>query len=153
MTTKTYELPAGSEVSVRTNESIDSATAAEGQTFEAQVTRDAKDANGDIVIPRGSSGKIVIKSASKGGRFKGASDLVLDLQSVTINGKQYSSTASDVRRREKPAWGQQTHGSLYRRRRGARRNHRSDCGWRQRSCDRSSAGCRGRGSHSGFHER
>jgi hypothetical protein len=31
----------------------------------------------------------VIKSASKGGRFRGASDLVLDLQSVIINGSQY----------------------------------------------------------------
>ena len=75
MTTKTYELPVGSDVSVRTNEAIDSATAAEGQTFDAEVTRDAKDANGDVVIPRGSRARIVIKSASKGGRFRGQSDL------------------------------------------------------------------------------
>ena len=85
--------------------SIDSATAAEGQTFEAQVTRDATDANGDVVIPRGSSGKIVIKSASKGGRFKGASDLVLDLQSVTINGKQYLINSTDVAKKGKAGVG------------------------------------------------
>lgn len=90
VTTKTYELPVGSEVSVRTNETIDSGTAKEGQTFDVQITRDAKDADGDVVIPRGSSGLVVIKSASKGGRFRGASDLVLDLQSVTIGGKRYT---------------------------------------------------------------
>jgi hypothetical protein len=96
VTTKTYELAVGSEVSVRTNEAIDSATAAEGQTFDAQVTRDAKDASGAVVIPRGSGARIVIKSASKGGRFRGASDLVLDLQSVRIGGKQYSIDTSDI---------------------------------------------------------
>ncbi len=96
VTTRTYELPPGSEVSVRTNEAIDSGTAAEGQTFDAQVTRDAKDANGDVVIPRGSGARIVIKSASRGGHFRGASDLVLDLQSVSINGRQYSIDTADI---------------------------------------------------------
>jgi hypothetical protein len=96
VTTRTYELPAGSEVSLRTNETIDSATVAEGQTFDAQVTRDAKDVNGDVVIPRGSRARIVIKSASKGGRITGASDLVLGVQSVTLAGKQYTIDTSDV---------------------------------------------------------
>jgi hypothetical protein len=105
VTTRTYELPAGSEISVRTNEAIDSETAAEGQTFDAQVTRDAKDANGDIVIPRGSRARIVIKSASKGGRFRGASDLVLDLQSVAINGKQYTVQTSDLSKQGKSGVG------------------------------------------------
>ncbi len=105
VTTKTYELPRGSEISVRTNEPIDSETAAEGQTFDAQVTRNATDANGDIVIPRGSQARIVIKSASKGGRVKGASDLVLDLQSVTINGKPYLIDTVDVTKQGKSGVG------------------------------------------------
>jgi hypothetical protein len=113
VTTKTYELPAGSEVSVRTNEPIDSATAAEGQTFEVQTTRDATDANGDVVIPRGSTGKIVIKSASKGGRFKGASDLVLDLQSVTINGKPYLINSTDVAKKGKEGVGANKRTAVY----------------------------------------
>ena len=96
VTTKTYELPEGSEISLRTNETIDSATGTEGQTFDAQVTRDAKDANGDVVIPRGSSARVVVKSASKGGRVSGASDLVLGLHSVVIGGRQYTIDTSDV---------------------------------------------------------
>jgi hypothetical protein len=103
--TRTYELPAGNEISVRTNEAIDSATAAEGQTFDAQVTRDAKDSDGAVVIPRGSGARVVIKSASKGGRFRGASDLVLDLQSVIINGRSYNIDTVDVSRKGKAGVG------------------------------------------------
>jgi hypothetical protein len=105
VTTRTYELSVGSEVSVRTNEAIDSATAKEGQTFDAQVTRDAKDANGDVVIPRGSSARVVIRSASKGGRIRGASDLVLDLQSVTINGQPYTIDVADIGQKGKSGVG------------------------------------------------
>ena len=102
---KTYEVPAGSEVSVRTNEAIDSGTAAEGQRFDVQVTRDVRDAGGEIVIPRGANAYVVIKSASKGGRFRGASDLVLDLQSVVIQGRPYSIDAVDVKQEGKSGVG------------------------------------------------
>jgi outer membrane lipoprotein SlyB len=86
----TYELPVGTKVAVRTFEAIDSATAAEGQTFSGEVTKDVVDETGNVVIPARSSTEIVIKSASKGGRFRGTSDLVLDLKSVTISGKRYA---------------------------------------------------------------
>ncbi|MBZ5584513.1 MAG: hypothetical protein LAQ30_20330, partial [Acidobacteriia bacterium] len=104
-TTRTYELPAGAEVSVRTNEAIDSATAAEGQTFDAQVTRDAKDADGNVVIPRGSPARVVILSASRGGKFRGASDLVLDLQTVTIGGRPFRIDTADVGQKGKAGIG------------------------------------------------
>ncbi|HYP08310.1 MAG TPA: hypothetical protein VER03_18900 [Bryobacteraceae bacterium] len=96
VTTKTYELPAGTEISVRTNEAINSETATPGQSFDVQVTRDAVDANGDVVIPRRSNARVVIRSASGGGRVKGASDLSLDLQSVVIAGKTYNIDTADV---------------------------------------------------------
>jgi hypothetical protein len=105
VTTKTYELAAGSEVSLRTNETIDSKTATEGQVFDAQVTRDAKDANGDVVIPRGSRASVVIKSASKGGRITGASDLVLGLRSVALNGKEYVVETSEIAQKGKSGVG------------------------------------------------
>jgi hypothetical protein len=105
VTTRTFELPVGSEVSVRTDEAIDSATAAEGQTFESRITRDAKDANGDVVIPRRSRALVVIKSASKGGRFRGASDLVLDLKSVNIDGKEYTIDTAEISQQGKAGIG------------------------------------------------
>ncbi len=104
-TTKTNVLAAGSEVSIRTNDAIDSGTAQEGQVFDAQVTRDLKDADGDIVVPRGARANLVIKSASKGGKFKGQSDLVIDLVSVVIGGRTYAIDADEIAKKGKDGVG------------------------------------------------
>jgi hypothetical protein len=97
--TKTYVLPAGTKVSVRTEDTIDSAKAAEGQTYAAEVADDVLDANGDVVIPHGSNAQIVIRSASKGGRIRGASDLVLDLQSISVEGQEYLVSTTDLQQK------------------------------------------------------
>jgi hypothetical protein len=96
VTTKTHELPAGTEISVRNEETIDSSKVAEGQTFPAEVTDDVRDAEGNIVIPAGANAQIVIRSASKGGKIRGASDLVLDLATVAIDGRQYDLSTVDL---------------------------------------------------------
>ena len=103
--TKTYELSAGTQVSVRSEETIDSATAAEGQTYAAEITDDVLDANGDVVVPHGANAQIVIRSASKGGRFRGTSDLVLDLQSITVEGQQYLISTTDLKESGKQGLG------------------------------------------------
>jgi hypothetical protein len=92
----TRVLPAGTSIPVRNEETIDSAKAVEGQVYAAEIARDIKDGEGAIVIPRGSNAKLVIKSATKGGRFRGSSDLVLDLVSVAIDGQQYGLDVSDI---------------------------------------------------------
>jgi hypothetical protein len=103
--TKTYVLPAGTQVSVRTEDTINSATAVEGQTYLAEVTDNVLDANGDVVIPHGSNAQIVIRSASKGGRFHGTSDLVLDLQSISVEGQQYGISTTDVQQKGRQGLG------------------------------------------------
>jgi hypothetical protein len=97
--TRTNVLPAQTELAIRTEETIDSAKAVEGQTFAAEVARNVSDSDGDLVIPKGANAQIVIKSASKGGRFKGASDLILDLKSVSIGGRMYQIDATDIRQK------------------------------------------------------
>jgi hypothetical protein len=99
ITTKTYVVPAGTNISVRNEETIDSAKAVEGQTFAAEVTKDVRDSAGDTVIPRGANARIIIRSASKGGRIHGAADLVLDLDSVSIEGRRYKLDTVDVAKR------------------------------------------------------
>ncbi len=96
--TKTFVVPAGTEISVRNDEAIDSSKSAEGQTYAAEVTDDVRDGNGAVVIPRGANAQLVITSISKGGRIRGASDLVVDLQSISVDGQQYAVDASDVRK-------------------------------------------------------
>ena len=96
---KTYTLPAGAQIPVRSEETIDAAVASGGQTYAAEVTRDIKDADGAVVIPRGSNAQIIIRSAAKGGRIKGASDLVLDLDSVSVEGRRYTLDTQDMIRK------------------------------------------------------
>ena len=103
--TRTYVVPVGTEIPVRTEETIDSAKAVEGQTHAAEVTEEIQDAEGSVVIPRGSNAQIVIRSASKGGRFRGASDLVLDLQSVSVEGQEYELSTADLEQRGKEGIG------------------------------------------------
>jgi hypothetical protein len=105
ITTTTYELAPGTEISVRNEETIDSGKAVEGQTFPAEVTADARDASGNVVIPRGSNAQIVIRSASKGGKIKGASDLVMDLASVSIDGREYLVSTVDLAERGRSGFG------------------------------------------------
>ncbi|MGE5645290.1 MAG: YMGG-like glycine zipper-containing protein [Acidobacteriota bacterium] len=97
ITTKTYDLAAGTQVSVRTNENIDSGKATSGQTYAAEVSKDVLDASGAVVIPRGSNARIVIRSASKGGRITGSPDLSLDLLDVSVDGRRYELDTADVR--------------------------------------------------------
>jgi hypothetical protein len=103
--TKTYELPIGTELSVRSEETIDSGTAAEGQTYAAEIVDDVVDGAGDVVIPHGSNAQIVIRSATKGGRFRGTTDLVLDLQSVSVEGQKYVISTTDLRQSGKEGFG------------------------------------------------
>jgi hypothetical protein len=105
ISTKTYVVPAGAELSVRMEDTVDSETAAEGQIFAAELTQDVLDAEGNVVIPDGSNAQIVIKSASRGGRFHGASDLVLDLQSVSVGGRRYQISAVDIERKGRESVG------------------------------------------------
>jgi hypothetical protein len=93
--TTTFQIPAGTEVSVRNDEAIDSSKAVEGQTYAAEVTDDVRDANGSVVIPHGANAQLIIKSVSTGGHIRGASDLVVDLRSISVDGQQYAVTATD----------------------------------------------------------
>lgn len=85
----TLIVSAGAELPVRTEETIDSAVAVEGQTYAAEIADNVRDKDGAVVIPRGANATIIIRSAAKGGKFRGAADLVMDLQSVSVGGKRY----------------------------------------------------------------
>jgi len=93
--TQTFLLPVGTEVAVRTDDTIDSGKAVPDQTYAAEVYRDVLDQTGAVVIPHGSNAQIVIRSA-KGGSVTGTSGLVLDLQSVSVDGRLYQLSTTDL---------------------------------------------------------
>src|ERR1051326_6351406 len=95
--TQSLQIPAGTHISVRNNTPIDSSKAAAGQTFAAQVTNDVRDAHGAVVIPHGAKAQLVVRSASKGGKIKGAANLVLALHSISVRGQRYAVKTNAVR--------------------------------------------------------
>jgi len=90
-------IPAGTELSVRTNETIEATGASTGRTYSATVERDVTDNNGQVVIPRGSTAQLVVRDMSTGGAV-GSRELTLDLQSVTVDGNTYYVSTADLQR-------------------------------------------------------
>ena len=88
-------IPAGTGVSVRTNEAIDSRNASEGQTYSAIVVDDVKGSSGEILVPKNSDAQLVIRKVATGGTT-GSPELTLDLNSVTVNGRRYMVSTTDV---------------------------------------------------------
>ena len=91
----TTTIPSGTQISVRTNDAIDSKTASIGQTFSAQLESEIVDNNGSVRIPKGSDVELVIRNAS-GDPNKSSSDLVLDLAALTVNGTRYMVSTDDL---------------------------------------------------------
>lgn len=105
ITSETHVVPSGTQLSVQTEETIDGSTAAEGQTFAASVTEPVKDADGKVVIPGGAKAQVVIRSLTQGGKIRGRDDLILDLASVSVDGRQYALSTEDLEEQGKQGLG------------------------------------------------
>jgi hypothetical protein len=81
-------LPAGTDLVIRTNEAIESESAAEGRTYSAQLDKDVTDSTGTVVIPRGSQANLAVTRVDDAGTLNEA-ELALSIHSVNINGRRY----------------------------------------------------------------
>lgn len=88
-------LAAGSEISVMTNDNIDSKTATTGQVFSADVAQNVSDSSGRVLIPKGSEAQLVLRNVNSGG-VTGTSEMALDLQSVKVGGHRYMVSSEDL---------------------------------------------------------
>ena len=82
-------LPVNTQIAVRTSEPIHTSGDANGKTYAATIDQDVLDANGNIVVPRGSNAILVV-------RDMGNNQISLDLQSVSVNGQRYALNTQDV---------------------------------------------------------
>jgi hypothetical protein len=89
-------IPAGRILTVRNNDTIDSHLAAAGQFYPAEIARPVTDAFGHVVIPRGSAASLIVRSVRAQGKVEGESELALDLDSVTIEGRRYRVETADI---------------------------------------------------------
>jgi len=72
----------GTEIVVRTNDYIDNAQR-DNRIYTGTVESNIRGDNGRLAIPRGSPVELIVRTARDG-------DLILDLESVTVNGKRYA---------------------------------------------------------------
>ena len=72
----------GTTITVRTNEGID-VDRSDNRVYRGIVDQDVRGENGRMAIPRGSGVELVVRVAPD-------NDLILDLDSVTVNGQRYA---------------------------------------------------------------
>jgi hypothetical protein len=89
-------IPAGRILAVRNNLTIDSHSAVAGQFYPGVIARVVTDAAGHVIIPRGSEASLVVRSVRTQGKVEGDSELALDLDSVTIEGRRYRVQTADI---------------------------------------------------------
>jgi len=91
----TLTIPDGTIITVRTVDSIDSATNTTGQYFKASLDN-AVVVDDHVVLPKGLNAKLKLVEASSAGKFKGTSELTVSLESIAYQGKTYVLSTSDV---------------------------------------------------------
>jgi hypothetical protein len=76
----------GTSIPVRTTQAIDS-TVQDGLVYTGVVDEDVRDREGRVALPKGATAELVVRRSS-------SDELVLDLDSVTVNGQRYAVDAT-----------------------------------------------------------
>ena len=84
-------IPVGTEIAVRTDEAITIKERSNGRTYAGSVSQDVIAGDGTLLIPRDSRAELAVRSVDD-------SDLVVDLESVTVNGRRYAVNAESYNR-------------------------------------------------------
>jgi len=93
-------IESGTQIVIRTNQFIDS-DRRDNRIYTGTVDSNVRGGNGRLAIPRGSQVEMIVRTA----RDK---DLILDLESVTVNGQRYAlDTASErIESEKRPGLGE-----------------------------------------------
>jgi uncharacterized membrane protein (UPF0127 family) len=89
------ELPAGTTLTVRMIDSVDSERDSLGQTFRASLD-EAVIVNGDALIPRGNDVLLKLTDQKQSGKIEGKTSLTLDMVWVNVNGRNVDVHTGDV---------------------------------------------------------
>ncbi|MGA8594994.1 MAG: hypothetical protein WB676_09645 [Bryobacteraceae bacterium] len=82
-------IPSGSDILVRANETIDSRTADEGRVYSGTIDQDILDSAGNVAVHKGARAELLVREVEP------KKELVLDLQSVIVNGRRHFVNAGD----------------------------------------------------------
>ena len=90
-----FEAPAGTELVLRTVDAIDSRNVGAHQTFSAIVEQAVSNVSGRVIVPEGSSAQLMIRQMTSGG-VTGSPEMALDVQSITVEGRRYLVSTTDL---------------------------------------------------------
>ena len=92
-----HTIPAGTAVSVRLIDSIDSSRNKVGDSFRATLNAPIR-VDGDVVVPTGAEVEGRLVDASNAGRYSGHSELKLELTQLKVHGEAYALQTTDYDR-------------------------------------------------------
>ena len=94
---KKVTVPSGTTMAIRLVDAISSETAQPGQTFRATLDSPLS-TEGDVAIPSGYDVQGHVVDVKSAGKFAGKSELVLQLDRISVGGKSYSIQTDQYRR-------------------------------------------------------
>jgi hypothetical protein len=94
-------IAAGTELAIRINQSIDVKHTPAGAHFDGEIVESWRDANGRVILPKGTPVGGIVDVSHRRGHFKGRSLLELRLTSLTLNGTRYPLRTRDLRETKK----------------------------------------------------
>jgi hypothetical protein len=89
------ELPAGTQISIRLIEGVDSERNKEGDEFRASL-EDPITLGNDVVVQKGADARVRLVNEQESGKFQGKASLTVQLISITTDGKTVPVNSSDV---------------------------------------------------------
>lgn len=93
--TPSMVIPSGTQLVVRTDTAIDTATDSVGKLYPAVIEQDVVDSTGAVGIPAGTRAELKVVDLNQGTNSN-SSNLALDLHSVMLNGTVYRVDTSSV---------------------------------------------------------
>jgi len=94
---KKVTIPSGTTIAIRLVDAINSETSQPGQTFRATLDSPLS-SEGDVALPSGYDVQGHIVDVKSAGKFAGKSELVLQLDRITVGSKSYSIQTDQYRR-------------------------------------------------------
>jgi hypothetical protein len=85
------QIPNGTVVAIHLDAEIDSSTASEGDRVNAMIATPIS-VEGSVIVPLGSKAVVEVAGVKKAGRWRGSSDIKLQLVQLVVHGREYSLT-------------------------------------------------------------
>lgn len=82
-------LPAGTQIQIRTNEPINATQADVDRQYSAEIADNIVDANGNIVVPKGSPAELAVLKTGTSTMGVGSNEVSLGLKSINVGGRTY----------------------------------------------------------------